>query len=76
MSGDGIPSSEEPTEDGISTLSNDPDTYRMGSSYSDYGDQEVRCRKIEQTQTLSVHPEQDWANPGCQSKDQFGPSPR
>lgn len=74
--GDGIPSSEEPTEDGISTLANDPDTYRMGSSYSDYGDQEVRCRKIEQTQTLSVHPEQDWANPGCQSKDQFGPSPR
>lgn len=45
--GDGIPSSEEPTEDRISTLSNDPDTYRMGSSYSDYGDQEVRCRKIE-----------------------------
>lgn len=74
--GDGIPSSEEPTEDGISTLSNDPDTYRMGSSYSGYGDQEVRCRKIEQTHTLSVHPERDWANPGCQSKDQFGPNSR
>ena len=72
---DGIPSSAEPTQDGISTHPNDPDTYRMGGGYSLYGDNEIRCRKHELSLTISVYPDKDWANPGCQSKSQFGPRP-
>lgn len=72
---DGIPSSAEPTQDGISTHPNDPDTYRMGGGYSLYGDNEIRCRKQELSLTISVYPDKDWANPGCQSKSQFGPRP-
>ena len=72
---DGIPSSVEPTQDGISTHPNDPDTYRMGGGYSLYGDNEIRCRKHELSLTISVYPDKDWANPGCQSKSQFGPRP-
>lgn len=34
---------------------------------------EVRCRKIEIDEPMSCYPERDWANPGCQSRNRFGP---
>ncbi len=59
------------------TLYNNPDTYQISLSnrkYAPYGDNEIRCRKVELDVT-NYHPEIDWANPGCQSKEQFGPTP-
>lgn len=72
---DGIANADEPTLDGINSDPNDPDTYNMGGGYSGYGDNEIRCRKKELTPGISVVPTADWANPGCQSKNQFGPTP-
>ena len=42
--------------------------------YATYGDEEIRCRKAELNVT-NYYPRLDWANPGCQSKNQFGPNP-
>ena len=36
---------------------------------------EVRCYLRERDNTIPVYPEKDWANPGCQHKNQFGPKP-
>ena len=72
---DGIPSSVEPTEDGVASCPTNADTYRLGDDYQPYGDNEIRCRKIEMRLTISIYPAQDWANPGCQSLRQFGPRP-
>ncbi len=43
-------------------------------TYATYGDDEIRCRKKELNVT-GYTPTKDWANPGCQSKTQFGPTP-
>ncbi|MBQ7177904.1 MAG: hypothetical protein IJS08_10870, partial [Victivallales bacterium] len=70
---DGIVDADEPTMQNISTDVDNPDTYQVGSSI---GDQEIRCYKIERDIEKSAYnPQADWANPGCQSKEQFGPSP-
>jgi hypothetical protein len=72
---DGIPSLVEPTEDGVVSCPTNSDTYRLGGDYRTYGDNEVRCRRIEMSLTITIRPAQDWANPGCQSFSQFGPHP-
>lgn len=80
---DGIPSQNEPTEGGISTSPTNADTYGVAEKlplrefdYGSYGDEEIRCRKIEMELTIKIFPDRDWANPGCQSKVPWGPSPR
>jgi hypothetical protein len=70
--GDGVGNTGEPTYQSIATDPQDPDTYQMSGSYSSYGDNEIRCRNIELS-PISYSPRLDWALPGCQSKDQFGP---
>jgi len=45
----------------------------MGGAYSAYGDNEIRGRKKELTHGITVEPSKDWANPGSQSKNKFGP---
>ena len=79
--GDGIPTSEEASYDGISSSPNDSDTYNLkakSASYQSYGDNEVRCRKIEVCpepgKQIPYYPNLDWANPGCQHKERFGPT--
>jgi hypothetical protein len=71
--GDALPNVEEPSYNGVNSDPNDPDTFNMGGIYSGYGDNEIRCRKIELNLTIPIHPNLDWANPGCQSKNPFGP---
>jgi len=73
--GDGIADENEWGYDGVYTDINDPDTYNLGGSYATDGDQEVRCRKAELNLTIKYYPELDWANPGCQSYNQWGPLP-
>ncbi|MBM4035987.1 MAG: hypothetical protein FJ291_29985 [Planctomycetes bacterium] len=70
---DGIPNIMEATFLGISTDTNDPDTYNMGFPYDTYGDQELRARKIELTPGLTANPADDWAYPGSNS---YPPYPR
>ena len=50
----------------------------FSTDYSFYGDNEIRCRMIEtNSANLPAHdPKKDWANPGCQSFNQFGPNPQ
>jgi hypothetical protein len=72
--GDGVADTLEPNLEGIKSDPKDADTYKMGGSYSSYGDDEVRCRKKELNLTISYHTNKDWANPGCQSKVKFGPT--
>ena len=45
------------------------------SEYARYGDDEVRCRWQETKSSVDkrYHIEKDWANPGCQHKDPYGP---
>ncbi len=71
--GDGIPTSEEGSLDGMATHPNNPNTYNLGENYQRYGDDEVRCRKIEQSLSIPMYPASDWSNPGCQHKNQYGP---
>ena len=73
--GDGVANADEPTLDGVNSDPADPDTYNMGGTYSGYGDNEIRCRKKELSISITVFPRLDWANPGSQSKNQFGPTP-
>jgi hypothetical protein len=75
---DAIPSADEPTFQGISTDGGNPDTFNMAArypNYATYGDNEIRCRYLELHLTIPIHPELDWANPGCNSKTQHGPAP-
>jgi hypothetical protein len=39
------------------------------------GDDEIRCWLSETNVVINVnyYPSMDWANPGCQHKNQFGP---
>lgn len=71
--GDGIPTTEEGILDGMTTHPNNPNTYNLDEVYQKYGDDEVRCRKIEQSLSIPMYPASDWANPGCQHKNQYGP---
>lgn len=76
--GDGIRDTSETTNSATSYggVTSDPtnaNTYNMGAIYGSYGDNEIRCRKIELNLTISIHPNLDWANPGCQSKNKCGP---
>lgn len=78
MDSDGIADSDEATLEGLNTLINDADTYNLGiaipgSGYNRYGDDEVRCRKKELNTGVTIFPNLDWANPGSQSKNKFGP---
>ncbi|MCR5752905.1 MAG: hypothetical protein K6G91_13195, partial [Kiritimatiellae bacterium] len=79
--GDRIPTPDEATYNGINSNPDDPDTYNLrayDSSYLSYGDDEVRCRKIEVEpepgKRVPFYPDRDWANPGCQHKEPFGPA--
>ena len=69
---DGIANDDEPTLQDVNTDENLSDTYQMGGDYITYGDNEIRCRNMEKSE-LSYNARADWANPGCQSKNQFGP---
>jgi hypothetical protein len=71
--GDNLPNIEESSFDDINSDPNNPDTFNMGGGYSAYGDNEVRCRKIELNQTILIYSESDWANPGSQTKNKWGP---
>ena len=70
--GDLIPNAFESTYRGIATDPNNPNTYQI-QNYPTKGDHEVRCQRVEEVLTISIYPERDWANPGCQSYNQFGP---
>lgn len=76
---DGVADSMEPTWAGIPSATNNADTYNMtefwGSVYQDYADDEIRCRLRELDLSFEIYPEKDWANPGSQSRNQFGPKP-
>ena len=75
---DGVANAIEPTLTGLSTLVKDGDTYGMSAfnpGYISYGDNEVRARKKEVDYSVKSYPKLDWANPGSQSKNQFGPTP-
>jgi hypothetical protein len=76
---DGVADSSEPNLTGVSSDPNNGDTYRMrdvyGSVYLSYGDNEIRCRKKELDHTVQVFPAQDWANPGGQNMNVYGPTP-
>jgi hypothetical protein len=72
--GDLVADASEPNLTGVDSSISNPDTFSMGGSYSNYGDNEVRCRKKELSLSFTIYPEKDWANPGCQSKNQFGPN--
>ena len=69
---DGVPKAKEPALDGLRTDPDDPNTYNV-PQYPTIGDDEVRCRKKELRLTIPYYPKKDWADPGCQSKERFGP---
>ena len=77
--GDGVPDGRERNGDG-GVYSNDFDQDTFGLSrlisadYASYGDNEVRMRRLE-TEDFSdmYHEDLDWANPGCQHTNKFGP---
>ena len=79
IDGDGVANSSENTLSEISSNPQISDTYDLAqtiySGYSSYGDNEVRCRHKELNVPFLIYPERDWANPGCQHKNQFGPKP-
>lgn len=77
--GDGVPDGwERNGDDGVYSNDFDQDTFKLSElftgDYDEYGDEEVRMRKLE-TEDLSdmYHEDLDWANPGCQHKNKFGP---
>lgn len=77
---DGIANVDEINLDRIRTDPTDPDTFHLRDlddeqTYKDYGDNEIRCRIRETTNRLPIFPSKDWANPGCQHKNQHGPTP-
>lgn len=75
---DRILDSSENGLDGIISDEKNPDTYNLGQfggNYGAYGDEDIRCRKLELRKSIPVFPEKDWANPGCQNFNQNGPRP-
>jgi hypothetical protein len=71
--GDGVPDIFEPTLHGIATDPNNANTYNIPGRGTD-GDDEVRCLRLEMDLTIPYYPGKDWANPGCQHKNQYGPT--
>ena len=64
---------------GVTSVTNHPDTFDLHSwdpfgtaGYDVFGDQEIRCRRAEMGAT-NYDVAKDWANPGCQSKNVYGP---
>ena len=45
------------------------------AGYAGYGDNEIRARRIERIEPRVYHADQDWANPGFQSKIPCGYDP-
>lgn len=78
-SGDGVPDGRERNgDDGVYSNDFDKDTFRLSDlfagDYDEYGDEEVRMRKLEAEDLSDMyHEDLDWANPGCQHKNKFGP---
>jgi hypothetical protein len=75
---DGVLDVHEPTLMGIATDPGDPDTYRVAIAlnwpkYATYGDNEFRAQLNMTKLTFQIYPEKDWANPGCQHANQYGP---
>jgi hypothetical protein len=78
--GDGIADTDEATLDGLNSNAASGDTYGLGAYFNDppgtgywrYGDNELRCR-LKELVPDPYSPALDWANPGCQSKNKFGP---
>jgi hypothetical protein len=76
---DNIPDAQEMSGFmGMMTATNSADTYRFCVTVPGYltannGDEEVRCWFNETKGTPPVYPEKDWANPGCQHFNQYGP---
>ena len=64
---DGVATSSEGTLTSVNSSSRHADTFSMGGSYSNYGDDEIRCRAKELNISFEVLPKKDWANPGSQS---------
>ena len=71
---------ENPNEATLNSVASDtsnPDTFGLrfvfSGEYVSYGENEVRCRKVELQPGITVSPAKDWANPGSQSKTKFGP---
>lgn len=77
--GDGVPDGRERKGgDGVFSSDSDSDTFKLGELISDdyigNGDNEVRMRKSEIEDFSDMYREDlDWANPGCQHKNKFGP---
>ncbi|MCL2104554.1 MAG: thrombospondin type 3 repeat-containing protein, partial [Kiritimatiellaeota bacterium] len=77
--GDGIPDTLEMAGFmDVFSATNHPDTYKLdirlpGYGYDKIGDEEIRCRLNAVNLTVQIYPERDWANPGCQHKNQYGP---
>jgi len=79
---DRIPDADEPDYLDIATDPADPDTYLTAQTlnhppYATYGDEEIRCRLLETKEdfvhSYEIRPEKDWAAPGCQHVNQWGP---
>lgn len=73
--GDAIPSTNEWTYGGISTVHTNADTYNVdshypGGNYYLYGDNDLRCRLKEMVLSVQVRSDKDWSNPGSQNINQ------
>ena len=55
--GDLVSDASEPNLTGVDSSISNPDTYSMGGSYINYGDNEVRCRKKELSLSFTIYPE-------------------
>jgi len=66
---------------GVKTATNHPDTYNAAKimknpRYNKTGDNEINAVYQSKTNPFPFHPTKDWANPGCQHKEQWGPHPQ
>jgi hypothetical protein len=76
---DHVPNANEPNDAGVRSDPVNSDTFNVATimshlDYKGYGDDEIRCRWSERNLTILYYPKKDWANPGCQSKQQYGPT--
>ena len=75
---DHVPNANEATDAGVKSNPADSDTFNVALimnflGYKGYGDDEIRCRSNERNLTVPYYRTKDWANPGCQSKQKYGP---
>ena len=64
----------EPGYGGVASDPNKKDTYNLATvikfqPFSLSGDREMRCYLRERDNTIQIHPDRDWANPGSQHKN-------